>query len=206
MNPIEIATLFFMMAALAALPSASVALVITRAATLGVANGIAVAAGIVLGDLVFMILAILGLAIIAETLGGLFIIMKVLGGVYLIWLGISLWRSQNGLMTKPQTHHYQLGILTSFISGFLLTLGDVKAILFYGSLFPMIIELSVLRAIDLVVIITTIVIAVGGVKVMYALFATKAAQMAEARKLSNVSQKAAGGLMVGAGSYLLLKA
>jgi len=50
------------MALLAALPSASVALVITRSATLGVANGIAVSAGIVLGDLIFILLAIFGLS------------------------------------------------------------------------------------------------------------------------------------------------
>ena len=42
MSIIEIITLFGIMIALAALPSASVALVITRSATLGVANGVAV--------------------------------------------------------------------------------------------------------------------------------------------------------------------
>jgi len=46
---------------LAAMPSTSVALVVTRSATLGVGNGFSVAAGIVLGDLVFVMLAILGL-------------------------------------------------------------------------------------------------------------------------------------------------
>lgn len=51
MSIIEIITLFGMMIALAALPSASVALVVTRSATFGVASGVAVTAGIILGDL-----------------------------------------------------------------------------------------------------------------------------------------------------------
>jgi len=48
MSIIDIITLLGIMIALAALPSASVALVITRSATLGVANGVAVTAGIIL--------------------------------------------------------------------------------------------------------------------------------------------------------------
>jgi len=46
MSIIEIITLFGIMIALAALPSASVALVIMRSVTLGVANGVAVTVGI----------------------------------------------------------------------------------------------------------------------------------------------------------------
>ena len=57
------------MAALAAIPSTSVALVLTRSATLGLANGIAVATGIVIGDLIFVLLALLGLYFVAGTMG-----------------------------------------------------------------------------------------------------------------------------------------
>lgn len=205
MSLAEAATLFAMIATLAALPSASVALVITRAATLGVLNGVAVAAGIVLGDLVFVALAIFGLSVVAETMGGFFMLVKVIGGMYLIWMGISLWRSQPSPMAlnRPGNHHH--GLATSFISGFVLTLGDIKAIFFYASLFPMFVNLSTLGAIDLATIITVIVVGVGGVKVLYALFATKAARFLAQRKLQKTAQKAAAGLMVGAGSYLVLK-
>lgn len=50
MSIVESITLFGIMMALAAVPSTSVALVITRSATLGIRNGLAVAMGIVLGD------------------------------------------------------------------------------------------------------------------------------------------------------------
>lgn len=43
--------------------------VIARAATLGVANKLAVAAGFVLGGLVFVALAVLGLSVIAAIMG-----------------------------------------------------------------------------------------------------------------------------------------
>ena len=69
MNIIDAVFLFAIMAALAAIPSTSVALVLTRSATLGLANGIAVATGIVIGDLIFVLLALLGLYFVAGTMG-----------------------------------------------------------------------------------------------------------------------------------------
>ena len=81
MNVYESIMLFFTLATLAALPSTSVALVITRSATIGVADGIAVASGIVIGDLVFVLLALLGLSVVAENLGSLFMGIKYLGAL-----------------------------------------------------------------------------------------------------------------------------
>eukprot|EP00903_Cladosiphon_okamuranus_P004055 g4053.t1 len=121
------------MLVLAAIPSASVALVVTRSATHGFSNGIAVALGIVLADLVFVALAILGLGFLAETLGSFFITLRYLGGAYLIWLGIRLLRSPGGMNLSPAGPN-RFSLFASFTSGFLLTLGDVKAILFYATI------------------------------------------------------------------------
>ena len=206
MSLVEIITLFIMMATLAALPSASVALVITRAATLGVKNGIAVALGIVLGDLVFVTLAILGLSVVAETMGGFFVFVKVLGGMYLIWLGISLWRANGETAdTAYSTGNDKRRLTTSFVSGFVLTLGDAKAIVFYASLLPMFADPSALEVLDLIIIMSIIVLGVGGVKILYAMFATNLALFLKRKRLQKVAQKVTGSLMIGAGSYLIIK-
>lgn len=206
MSIIETIILFGIMVALAALPSASVALVVTRSATLGIANGIAVSAGIVLGDLVFIILAILGLSIVAETMGSLFMVIKYLGATYLLWLGFTLLTSKS---TPTITVHKTAGkrsIVASLLAGLVLTLGDIKAIIFYVSLFPVFINLSALHMADILIIISVMVVSVGGVKILYAFSATKVASLARSHKLDNAARKTAGGLMVGAGSYLIVKA
>jgi threonine/homoserine/homoserine lactone efflux protein len=41
------------------------------------------------GDVVLLLLAIFGLAAVAETMGELFVLVKVAGGAYLVWLGSS---------------------------------------------------------------------------------------------------------------------
>ena len=206
MSIIETISLFGIMVALAAMPSASVALVITRSVTLGVANGIAVSVGIVLGDLVFILLAILGLSVVAETMGSLFMVIKYLGATYLLWLGYTLLTSKSNTTITLNKTIEKRNLAASFFAGFILTLGDIKAIVFYVSLFPVFIDLTALNVADILIIISVMVVGVGSVKILYALSATKIASLARSHKLDNAARKTAGGFMVGAGSYLIVKA
>lgn len=206
MTIIESMALFGIMVVLAALPSASVALVVTRSAMLNVANGIAVAAGIVLGDLVFILLALLGLSALAESLGSLFMVIKYLGALYLLWFGFTLLTAKSTTEIRANKISEKANLLASFLAGFFLTLGDIKAIFFYLSLFPIFIDLSALRVMDIMVIVVITVTGVGGVKIAYAIFATKVASLARSRKLGNAARKTAGGIMIGAGGYLIVKA
>ena len=206
MSIIETISLFGIMVALAAMPSASVALVITRSVTLGVANGIAVSVGIVLGDLVFILLAILGLSVVAETMGSLFMVIKYLGATYLLWLGYTLLTSKSNTTITLNKTIEKRNLAASFFAGFILTLGDIKAIVFYVSLFPVFIDLSALNVADILIIISVMVVGVGSVKILYAFSATKIASLARSHKLDNAARKTAGGFMVGAGSYLIVKA
>ena len=206
MSIIETISLFGIMVALAAMPSASVALVITRSVTLGVANGIAVSVGIVLGDLVFILLAILGLSVVAETMGSLFMVIKYLGATYLLWLGYTLLTSKSNTTITLNKTIEKRNLAASFFAGFILTLGDIKVIVFYVSLFPVFIDLSALNVADILIIISVMVVGVGSIKILYAFSATKIASLARSHKLDNATRKTAGGFMVGAGSYLIVKA
>ncbi len=206
MNFFEIISLFGIMAALAAIPSASVALVVTRSVTLGIANGIAVAVGIVLGDLLFILLAIFGLSVVAETMGNLFMVIKYIGAIYLLWLGCSLLMCENKVEIAIKNPIKKRNLIASFLAGFMLTLGDIKAIIFYVSLFPIFIDLSALRVADVMIISSVMIVSVGGVKVAYAVSATKIAALAEKYMFDNSIRKTTGGIMIGAGSYLMVKA
>ncbi len=202
--------LFGIMVGLAATPSASVALVVSRAAMFGVRSGAAVAGGIVLGDLVFVTLAILGLSSLAHALGPFFVALKILGGGYLIYTGAQLLRAgwkrppadvaadqSDPAAGRPHT--------TSFLAGFLLTLGDVKAIFFYASLFPSVTDITALTATDVAVIMAVTVLTVGGVKLAYAIAARRLARLTTRPSVARGLKLTTGGVMVGAGSYLIAK-
>lgn len=204
MTTVSIGALLATLLLLASIPSASVALVVTRSATLGVANGIAVAGGVVLGDLVFVALAILGMGFLAEMMGAFFAIVRCIGGAYLIWLGFALLRSRSAVL-PAQRGSSRGSLAASFASGVLLTLGDVKAILFYASLFPAFVDLSNLRAADIACIVMVTIVAVGGAKTAYALAARRIANRFRHAKAQHLGRSAAGCCMIGAGTYIVAK-
>lgn len=194
------------MVSLAIIPSTSVALVVTRSATLGIGNGLAVSAGIVLGDLVFVALTLLGLTVVAETLGSFFVIIKVLGGLYLIWLGVSLLQTKDPIQISVDQSNRKGNLIASFLAGFFLTLGDIKAIIFYASLFPLFLDLSVIEAPEIVTIVFVTILGVGSIKALYAIFASKMAAYTKSTKMERLARNSAGSFMIGAGGYLIVKA
>ena len=206
MNISDTITLLGIMVALAAIPSASVALVVARSAALGVANGLAVAGGIVLGDLLFIALALLGLSVVAEAMGSLFMIFKIIGGLYLIWLGYSLFSKSGATEIKANKSNKNRSLAASFMAGLVLTLGDMKAIIFYASLLPLFIDLSAIQSSDIFTLILVTIFSVGGVKAIYAVFSNRVAACARKTSMEAAARKTVGGLMVGAGGYLIVKA
>jgi len=206
MGILEAISLFLVMLTLSLIPSSSVALVVTRSVTHGVPNGISVSLGIVLGDLIFILLTILGLSLIAETMGWLFLTIKYIGATYLIWLGYTLLTSKSSATLTIEKTNKKGSLVTSFLAGLFLTLGDIKAIFFYVSLFPTFVNLEALHLADVLMIMLVTIVTVGGVKVFYALSANKIASMSKGYNLESKAKKAAGAFMVGAGSYLIVKA
>ena len=204
MNLIDVLALFLIMVTLAMIPSASVALVVGRSAIAGFAGGAAVVAGIVLGDFVFLTGAILGMAALAEMMGGLFMAVRILGGGYLIWMGIRLLRSrpENGMRINSATAS---SLVAGFMAGLLITLGDIKAILFYASLLPVFIDMNSLRAYDIAMIYLVTLVTVSGVKLIYAYAAQTLVMHSGGTAMGRLAQRAAGGLMMGTGIYIVVK-
>ncbi|ALS96853.1 LysE family translocator [Lacimicrobium alkaliphilum] len=204
MNLSDILTLLILMLALAATPSTSVALVVIRSATAGFKHGVAVTCGIVLGDLIFVLLAVAGMAALAEAMGSLFIILRYLAGAYLIWFGISLLRTGNASESLTEQGSGS-SLPASFLSGLIITLGDIKAILFYASLFPAFIDVAMIGAAGLVTVIFITVVAVGGVKLGYACAARQIRHRLVRYKEAPHTKVIAGTIMAGAGTYMIIK-
>lgn len=76
MSLVGISALFAAMLTLAIIPTTSVALVVARSSSAGFLNGVAVTAGIIIGDLIFVLLAVLGMAALADVVGSFFLILR----------------------------------------------------------------------------------------------------------------------------------
>lgn len=199
----SIAALFGAMVILAAIPSPSVFAVVARSISSGFSRGLVMVLGIVFGDFIFILLAIGGLAAIAETMGGLFVLIKYLGSAYLIGLGIQLWRSQ------PQAIEVQKikesSWFSSFLSGLLITLSDQKAILFYIGFFPAFLDLSSVSIVEIGIVMAIATIAIGGVKLGYAYLADRARFLFQSSKAKKRMNAIAASVMIVTGIFLVTK-
>ncbi len=204
MTIFSLLSLIAMMVLLAAIPSASVALIVARSATRGITDGVAVACGIVVGDLILVALAVLGVSVLAESMGAMFALVKYVGGGYLLIAGIKLLRSKSTVdLHRPDSSH--LSLVESFASGVVITLGDLKAILFYASVFPLFVDTAHLDNWILLEITIVTVLSVGSVKIAYAYAARRIVRRLQSGQRQRVARSAAGCCMIGAGAYLISK-
>ena len=191
------------MVVLALLPSLSVMTVLARSASLGFRHGAATSLGIVAGDILYILTAIYGLALLAEQMAPLLTLLQYLGAAYLIWLGLSLWRASPSALTLEKITDEPW--LSSFLAGFLLTLADQKAIMFYLSFFPAFVDLASLTLVDTVMVVAIAIIAVGGAKLLYAFLAAQARSLLPKTQISRAFSWVAGTMMIAVGIALLFK-
>jgi threonine/homoserine/homoserine lactone efflux protein len=182
---------------LALSPGPGLATIISRALASGPLAGLAVTAGLVLADFAFMGVAMAGLAAAAATLGPLFQIVKYAGAAYLLWLGIRAFRgTASPLVVAPKSGR---GVARDIGLGFLVTLGNPKAILFYSALLPTFLDMTQIRFADFLAL-AAIVVAVsylvyGG----YIFLAERGRHMLASSKASRLFRRLTGSILIGAG-------
>ena len=191
------------MSILSLTPGPGFLVVVARFLTGGIAAGLATITGLVIGDLLFLALAILGLSALAMALGEFFLVVKLLGAAYLVWLGIGLWRSKASLpevaAARARAERERRLQGRSLVLGFLVTLANPKTILFYSALVPTFIDVARLNAADVgllgAVVAAVSYLVLGG----YGLLALRAGRALKSTRALVWLNRITGGLLVGAG-------
>jgi len=206
-------TLFASMVVLALLPGPGILVVVSRALSGGFRNGLATSVGIVAGDFVFIILSVFGLASLAQSMGDLFVWVRYAGAAYLIYLGLSVLRSTQPLVSSNVAETNQSPVSRSklgrysldFMAGLLTTLSNPKAILFYLSFFPAFLDLSSVNISDLILILVITAFAVGGTMVAYAYLSIKARHVIADNNQGKWLSRVSCALLVGSGLFLMIR-
>jgi threonine/homoserine/homoserine lactone efflux protein len=189
---------------LAITPGPGVFATISRALASGFNNASFVVLGIVLGDIVFLLLAIFGLSAIATILGDFFVIVKYLGGFYLLFLGYKILTSKE---EKTELNAVEeLSWKKNFLTGLLITLSNPKVILFYLGFLPTFVNLQALTLIDILIISSIVTIVLGGVMLAYAYSASNAKKLFKSKESKRKMNVSAGSVMILAGGTLIAKA
>ncbi len=182
---------------LAASPGPGLAAILSRALGGGVKSGLAVTAGLVLGDAVFLAIAMIGLSTIASTMGPLFQLVKYAGAAYLIWLGIKALRASNAPLTLSAQASGALW--KDVMLGLVVTLGNPKPILFYGALLPTFLDLSTVGPREYALLMAIVVVVMFGVCTSYILMLERARHMLVATRAAKWLNQATGLMFIGSG-------
>ncbi len=184
-------------AVVAVTPGPAVAAIVSRALSDGPRPALAICAGVLTGDLVFLVLAAAGIAAAARATGPWFELLKLMGVVYLCWQGAALLlRRPRQIRSSPDARHAQFW--PNFTAGVVLMLGHVQAMLFYAALLPAVVDPTGLDLRDLGIVAGVIVIVIGGVNSAYALLAGHARSFIASDRARRHVDRVAGLLMLAA--------
>jgi len=197
-------TILVTMFVLSIVPGPSVFLIIVRSMTSNLSQGLITIGGIVFANIIFIMFVVYGVGALVASMDGLYKIIKFTGSAYLFWLGIKLLSSKAKTVEIEEVAESSWS--ANFIAGFIVTISAPRAILFYVSFLPNVIDLTKARAPDVLLLMLIAAIAVGGAKLPYALLAYKSSLFLQEEKPKRVMNLLAGAVMLLIGCAVALKA
>ena len=176
-------------------PGPAVAAIVARAVADGAKPALALNAGVLTGDLLFLGLAAAGMAAAARSMSEVFTVLRWLGVAYLVWQGFVLWRTQPRAAMPVAGARHEAHLWRNYGSGLLLMFGHVQAILFYAALLPGFVDMATLTARDLALIALLLLAIVGGANATYALLAARARGFFANERAQRALHRVAGSMM-----------
>lgn len=195
LRQLVVATMVFLM-----LPGPGTFCVLTSTGKHGMRGGFVSLAGLMLGDVVLMFLAAIGVAALLQANPILFKGMQYLGATYLAYLGIKLVivKKEQGAVAVPFSN------VADFRRGFLVTLINPKAIVFYMAFFPLFIDPATHQGsttfIAMGTVISSCTLFYGSLLVLVGNIAAR--RLARNRRIAAYASKAAGIFLIGFGIKL----
>jgi threonine/homoserine/homoserine lactone efflux protein len=159
-----------------ATPGPGVAAVLARSLARGTQGAVAFIAGFLIGDLIWLTLAVTGLAALAQTAHFVFVAVKYAGAAYLLYLAWRLWRAPLDIGVQAQIDTGQRP-LQLFLGSLALTLANPKTMIFFLALLPTVVKLEELTLTGFAEIVGTIVIVLPAVLGAYVLLAVRARRL-----------------------------
>lgn len=187
----------------AAIPGPGIAAAVGKALGAGFRPAVAFGTGLVLGDLTYLTLAVMGLTAVASAFSGIFVVIKILGAAYLVYLAVSFWRA--GIDPDKVETGKGKGFLASLLAGYSVTLGNPKTIIFYMALLPTVVKLEDVTPESFFWLVLTTIVVLYAVVIPYVALAAKARNFLRNPRALKILNRSAAGAMAGAAAYIVLK-
>jgi threonine/homoserine/homoserine lactone efflux protein len=200
MDPWTLLTFTLAYAIAVLVPGPGVAAIVARALGGGFGGAFPMVLGILVGDLVYFVFAVFGLAALATYFGPVFTLVRWAGAAYLLFIAYKFWTAAPGAeQMKPRRD----AAFKTFLAGFSLTMGNPKTIVFYLAILPTVIPLDQMTPLafaELTVIVVVVLLIVG---CGYALLASAAREVFKSELALRRLNKTAGVMMASAAGLVL---
>ena len=193
---------------LAATPGPGLLLVSSQTSSHGLKAGFLTTLGIICADIVFILLVTLGLATLTKHLQFLMPWINIFGGCYLIFIG---WQTikvaiSNASTDTKSSSNFKIKTLFGFaLSGFLITVGNPKAIFFYISFLPAFVDLNQLSMTDISIIILTAILAITPTMLFCAWMTQQVKTLGRNQQSRSIFIHCSAALIITVGTYMLYR-
>jgi threonine/homoserine/homoserine lactone efflux protein len=178
-----------------ATPGPGVAALVARVLGQGLEGVAPFIAGYFVGDMFWLILAAMGLAVVANAFAGVFLAVKLAGAAYLLYLAWKMATAPVGLVENPPPASRGW---RAFLASLSLTLGNPKVMVFFLSIMPIVVDVRTLTLPALVELGAVCGAVIFSTLALYAFAAARARTFLKSTRAMKFVHRAAGGLMAGA--------
>jgi threonine/homoserine/homoserine lactone efflux protein len=182
-------------------PGPTVLLVISYALGEGRRSALSTVAGVTLGDLTSVTLAMAGLGALLATSRELFTALRWVGAAYLIYLGIKLWRAPvipPDMRAQHEARHSRM-----FGHAYLVTALNPKAPIFFVAFLPQFLDPATPAMPQMILLGATFVVMAGINALGFALLASAARGAIRSVGVQRAVNRVGGSLLIGSGLLAL---
>lgn len=185
-------------------PGPSIVALVAQVLVRGWRNVLPFLAAMWLGEMVWLTLAIAGLALIAESFHLAFLTIKYCGVAYLLYLAWKMWTAPVAAETadaRPASG----GPLAMFLTGLTVTLGNPKIMVFYLALLPTLIDLGQVTFAGWAALCTTMLAVIAIVDLGYVALAARARRLLASPRAMRLANRSAAAAMGGAAAAIAVR-
>jgi threonine/homoserine/homoserine lactone efflux protein len=199
---LDLATLLIFASALAVAagsPGPSIAALTARVLTGGIGSVLPCLAAMWVGEGVWLVCAVLGLAAIAANFATLFLVIKWAGIAYLAFLAWKMWRAPvGGEAAIPRGRNGW----AMFGAGLAVTLGNPKIMVFYTALLPSIIDMGTVTALGLAELVAVMLAVLIAIDLSWAVAAERARRLLRSPRAMKIANRVSATAMGGAAAAI----
>lgn len=180
-------------------PGPFVAAIAARSAAYGFRSAVSLAVGAWVGEKIWILAAVFGLALIAQHYEAALTILRYVGAAWLIWLGAKLVFGRSGVIRADRDAVKNEPFWQGVLTGTMIMMGNPKAALFFMALFPGFFDVAAMTWVDIVLILCVSAPIGLGSDLSYAWLADRARRFLADGKAARRVDQATGGVLAGAG-------